>query len=321
MTPTLLTLGLACASYSVPLDPTDGGDDEPATATTAQDTASTAPETGLDTATPSTDTPSEPDAAEVLSHELPSAMTCGESVATRVSMRNTGSATWTRDEGYKLGAVDDSDPFYRSDTRVWLPEGVEVPPGAAWTFDFTLEAPDGGGTWTTDWQMVHEAVRWFGEAVAVDVAVTCDEPEPSDEPPPLDLNDVSWLHTDVSGWAETGTLASVSFSSSEICLDYDKADTWPIYDYSGTDVVGNPWVFIYQDGQWYGATWEWLRPGQTCKNIHSVAGDHIKQSPFSEDSGWVPTSGDTYYFMVSGLARSSFRNVEERTNVVKATWP
>jgi hypothetical protein len=236
-------------------------------------------------------------------------------------MRNVGTATWTRDQGYKLGAVDDSDPFYDQDTRIWLPESAEVPPGAAWTFEFPLLAPSDAGTWTTDWQMVHEAVQWFGETIAKEVSVSCEEAEAQTEPPPLDLAKVSWLHTDVSGWAQTGTLRGVTLSASEICLDYDKADEWPVTDYSGTDVVGNPWVFIYQDEQWYGATWEWLRPGQTCKSIDAVAGDHIKQSPFGEDSGWVPRSGEVLYFMVSGLARSSLRNAEERTGVVQVTWP
>jgi hypothetical protein len=256
-----------------------------------------------------------------VAHELPVALACGETTGTHVTLRNTGTATWNRDDGYKLGAVDDSDPFYVSDTRVWLPEGTEVPPGAAWTFDFDLEAPDSEGSWTTDWQMVHEGVRWFGEAVAQDVTVVCDEPATDSEPPAPDLDHVTWLHTDVSDWSVTSDLASVTFSSTQICLEYDKADSWPIYDYSGTDVVGNPWVFIYQDDQWYAATWEWLRPGQTCKSIDAVAGDHIKQSPFSEDGGWVPESGQVFYFMVSGLARSSFRNVEERTQLVRAVFP
>ena len=116
-------------------------------------------------------------------------------------------------------------------------------------------------------------------------------------------------------------LSSVYTTESEICLDYDMADVWPIYDLGGTEVVGNPWIFIWEDGVWHAGTWEWLRPGQTCKNIHSVAGSHIKVSPFGEESGWVPTSGDTYYFMVSGLARWSERTVEERTNLVPLVWP
>ncbi len=146
-------------------------------------------------------------------------------------------------------------------------------------------------------------------------------PQSSAPEGPPDLSSVKWLHTDVSGWDDSAVLSSVSVGSDQICLDYDQADAWPIYDLDGTEVVGNPWIFIWEAGAWYAATWEWLRPGQTCKSLHSVAGDHIKQEPFSASSGWVPTSGETYYFMVSGLARGSERNIQQRTRLMPIVWP
>ncbi len=142
------------------------------------------------------------------------------------------------------------------------------------------------------------------------------------DPPPLDLSRVTWLHTDVSGWAQVSTLSSVTWRGSQICLDYDRADVWPTRTITGGVAVNaNPWVFIWRDGRWYGATWEWMRPGQTCKNQTSVAGDHIKRAPFDAASGWRPTSGEVLYFMVSGLARASERNAMERTNPVRFVWP
>ena len=314
---------LACTSFSEPPEPAGYQDLRTDTATFDSDPSleDSAPAPVDSDPFNSTDPVVEPDAAELVTHLLPTQLECGETIATRVSMRNTGTATWTHDDGYKLGAVDDTDPFYDQDTRIWMAEGTEVPPGAAWSFEFELTAPDSEGTWTTDWQMVHEHVRWFGDTASVDIQVSCAAAEQPDEPPPLDLSQVTWLHTDVSHWSETGTLSSVSLSSSEICLDYNKADSWPITDYNGVEVVGNPWVFIYQDEQWYGGTFEWLRPGQTCKSIEAVAGSHIKVSPFSEDGGWVPSSGEVFYFMVSGLARSSLRNAEERTGTVRVVWP
>ncbi len=147
-------------------------------------------------------------------------------------------------------------------------------------------------------------------------------------PPDLSLSDVTWLHTDVSGWSVTAGLSSVSFSSTEICLDYDKAGVWSSVIIGGdTEVVANPWVFIWHPslddlgGQWYGATWEWMRPDQTCKGQYGVAGDHIKQDPFGITSGWRVSSGERIYFMVSGLARSTERNHEERSEPLLVTWP
>ncbi len=265
--------------------------------------------------------PAELDDARIVAIDFPKTLACGETATAAVTVENTGTTTWSWEGLYKLGAVDDSDPFYTSDTRVWLEEGEEVPPGSTRTFQIPLTAPDTPAPYTTDWQMVREYVHWFGELTAPLVSVSCSSDGDAEEPPPLDLSAVTWLHTDVSGWEVSATLSSVTFSGDQICLDYDKADEWPIYSDPDGDVVGNPWVFIWWEERWYGATFEWLRPGQICKASYSVAGDHIKQAPFDADSGWTPTSGQTYYFMVSGLARGSERNIEARTAPVAVTWP
>jgi len=155
-----------------------------------------------------------------------------------------------------------------------------------------------------------------------DPAKPTDKIEPKPDPvkpvdPTLNLSGVSWLHTDVSGWEQTGTLKSVLVNSSTITLDYDKANVWPGVSADGTILNANPWIFVKQDGKWYAATFEWLRPGQTSKDIKSVNGDHIKQSPLKD---FVPKNGEVYGFMVSGLARASERNVQERTNIVMYEW-
>ncbi len=147
-------------------------------------------------------------------------------------------------------------------------------------------------------------------------------------PPALSMGQAVWLHTDVSSWTATSNLSSVSVSSDQICLHHDKASTWDIRVIGGdVEVAANPWVFVWVPdlghlgGTWYAATWEWMRPGQTCKNRLSVAGDHIKQSPFHPTSGWRPSTGEELYFMVSGLARGSERNNSERSNVMRVVWP
>lgn len=143
---------------------------------------------------------------------------------------------------------------------------------------------------------------------------------------PVDLNDVTWLHTNVSQWPVTTNL-TVTFQGGVICLDYDKKDVWPpvaIPHNSGAydiDVVANPWVFLEYQGAWYSGTWEWLVPGSTCKNMSSVAGDHIKQ-PAHLPLDWLPTSGQRLYFMVSGLARfGNIANTQERSQIVEVIWP
>ena len=123
-----------------------------------------------------------------------------------------------------------------------------------------------------------------------------------------------FLHADVSAWPVTAKLVS-SVSGGNVSLAYDKADTWPEVD----GCNANPWVFVNLDGQWYAATFEWLRGGQTSKDMGGKSwGDHIKVSPLS---GWEPTKGERVGLMVSGLARSSVRNVKERSNISWVVWP
>ena len=126
---------------------------------------------------------------------------------------------------------------------------------------------------------------------------------------------IKWLHTDVSSWPVTSSLhASVGGS---INMPYDKARVWPAVG----GVNANPWVIVNMNGQWYAATFEWFRFGQTSKPkgvLDGSLGDHIKVSPLNK---WRPRSGERFGLMVSGLARTSSRNVKERTNVSMVTWP
>ncbi len=135
---------------------------------------------------------------------------------------------------------------------------------------------------------------------------------------PRDFSGVVWLHTDVSSWSEAATFSNMYVSGNLITLEYDKADTWSGVDLGeGVVVNANPWIFVKQEGVWYGATWEWLRVGQTVKQLKAVNGDHIKKSPLDT---FVPVNGEVYGFMVSGLARNSKRNIEARTNVLMYKW-
>ena len=120
-------------------------------------------------------------------------------------------------------------------------------------------------------------------------------------------------------WKQTAKMTA-SIGGGLISFPYDKAKVWPAAD----GVNANPWVIVkWTDGKWYAATFEWLRSGQTSKPMWVLdkstgKGDHIKKSPLNK---WTPKSGERFYVMVSGLARSSVRNVQERSNPVQVVWP
>jgi len=104
--------------------------------------------------------------------DFPAAMDCGASASARVVMKNAGTTKWTREAWFRLGAVDDSDPM-NGDGRVELPEGLTVAPGESVAFTIALRAPTTEGRYVSDWRMLQEHVRWFGETVRAEVDVTC----------------------------------------------------------------------------------------------------------------------------------------------------
>lgn len=136
----------------------------------------------------------------------------------------------------------------------------------------------------------------------------------------IDLSSVTWLHDNVSGWAQTSTITSASISGSDICIRHTKAGAWPSVTVSGTPLEGNPWVFANIGGKWYAGTYGSLRPGQVCKGITAGnIGPSIKQSPMTS---WRPRSGEKVGFMVSTPARfGPHGSRQERSNVVMVTWP
>ncbi|MBI4241518.1 MAG: hypothetical protein HY613_07355 [Candidatus Rokubacteria bacterium] len=102
-------------------------------------------------------------------------------------------------------------------------------------------------------------------------------------------------------------------SSGKLCIEHSKAGKWP--EKEGTE--GNPWVFAQVGGKWHGATYEWLRPGQTCKGVGTDIGAYTKKNPLKS---WIPAAGEQVGFMVSTPARSSLRTSNERSNVVLLRW-
>jgi hypothetical protein len=115
------------------------------------------------------------DEATVVSVDFPARLDCGATASARVTMKNSGTTNWTRDAAFRLGAVDDSDPL-NGDGRVDLPADVTVAPGDVAEFAVALRAPTTEGAYVSDWRMLQEHVRWFGDTVSATVDVTCPRP-------------------------------------------------------------------------------------------------------------------------------------------------
>lgn len=104
--------------------------------------------------------------ATAVSINVPTSMTAGQQYPVSVTMRNTGTATWTEGGLYRLGAVNPQDNSIWGSGRVLLNSGESIGPGQQKTFNWTAQAPAAPGTYNFQWRMVRDGVAWFGDSTA-----------------------------------------------------------------------------------------------------------------------------------------------------------
>lgn len=265
------------------------------------------------------------DEATVVSSTLPTSLPCAQLVTVRVSVRNTGTTTWTAAEGYKLGAVGDSDPF--GPGRITLPVTASIAPGQTWDFQVPLQAPNGSTTGTSDWRMVRENVRWFGDVTSSSVSVSCG-------PPTFDLSTVIIQGApigapDVRSFAVTSDITDFGFRPDTMFIDHTRRGQWPpvVIAPDGTTQEATVWIFFRIGGVWYGTGGERLRPNQTQKQLTKVSdigpGWLYDPNRWGPMTNYVPAVGDYVGVMVvAGSTRSDANSpVQERTKVSLFQWP
>jgi NADPH-dependent 7-cyano-7-deazaguanine reductase QueF-like protein len=99
--------------------------------------------------------------AQFVSQSVPTTWTAGQTQTLSVTMKNTGSTTWTAANSYSLGYLN------ASGTTLWGIGRVQVSgsvaPGQTATFTFSVKAPTSSGTAISQWRMVQDGVEWFGD--------------------------------------------------------------------------------------------------------------------------------------------------------------
>jgi hypothetical protein len=100
--------------------------------------------------------------ATFVTQSVPAQMTTGLIYGVSVTMKNTGTTTWTRAGAYKLGSQNPQDTARWGPTRVELGPADSIPPGGTKRFDFQVRAPATAGNHPFQWRMLREFVEWFG---------------------------------------------------------------------------------------------------------------------------------------------------------------
>jgi hypothetical protein len=104
-----------------------------------------------------------PNASQFVTQSVPTAMNAGQQYAVSVTMRNTGSNTWTAGS-YVLGSQNPHENKNWGPSRVSLPGPVA--PGQDAVVSWTLTAPLSAGTYNFQWRLLNLGVEWFGELSA-----------------------------------------------------------------------------------------------------------------------------------------------------------
>ena len=125
------------------------------------------------------------DASFVSMSGVPSKIVAGVTATVTVTMRNTGTTTWTPFRGYGLGSESPRD------NETWgvrrAPLSASVAPNEDVTFTFPITAPETTGSYTFAWRMVRDPGMWFGTATG-DVTVTVEDPSFGD----TTISDQTW---------------------------------------------------------------------------------------------------------------------------------
>ena len=139
----------------------------------ALDQAASLPDAAVDAPSPAADSGSPAAALDAVfvSQQVPTTMVAGDSYAVSITLRNSGTTTWTA--GHRLGSQLPADNWRWGPQRMRLPAGATVKPGASHTFTWTVFAPANAGDYRFAWRMVEGTATWFGvQTPLVSVTVT-----------------------------------------------------------------------------------------------------------------------------------------------------
>jgi hypothetical protein len=112
----------------------------------------------------------------ILWNNIPVKMNTGKTYKAYVLIRNTGDLNWTAATNFKLGHTSSGTLF--GPNRYLIDDNANeisvyggIFSGRPIIFELTIVAPSNKGNYVTHWQMLREAVQWFGQELTVPITV------------------------------------------------------------------------------------------------------------------------------------------------------
>jgi hypothetical protein len=274
---------------------------------------------------PSTTTTTKPsiaDDAVIVSTTIPDAIACAESRSAIVKVRNTGSATWTKD--YALASTS-SDGLVAQKT---IPVADSVGPGATYDFALPMTAPlTTGLSLMTSWRMTHD--KPFGAEATHTVGITCDGEDAFksakifNSPP------------DIATWPITTKITHLEIRADGIAIAFSKKDgtgRWPDVVPPGWDgpIQYTLWLMMRVNGAWAASGiiqyWYGLdASGGDVTKDNQIAKNWVYDGRWGTLAGHQPAVGEAIGLMVmAGNARGvsdASQSIRERSNMVVVPFP
>src|SRR5262249_3678168 len=98
--------------------------------------------------------------ALMISQSVPTSMNPGQSYSVSVSMKNTGTSTWSALGGIKFGSQNPPDNVTWGTSGI--PLNKSITPGSTYTFLLGVTAPITPGAYNFQWQMFRTGAGYFG---------------------------------------------------------------------------------------------------------------------------------------------------------------
>src|SRR5438105_3825196 len=214
-------------------------------------------------------------------------MILGQSYPVSVTMRNSGTNTWSAASAYRLGSQNPQDNFTWGRGRVDLP--FDVPPGGTVTFTFNV-TPSGLGSLNFQWRMVQDGVAWFGDFTP-NVPVTVSPIPPPPPAPQINValagnGGVASASSTLPGYPvvaiNDNERAGVNWGNGGGWADgtFDTYPDWVEIDFSGSKTIDHVVVYTVQDN-WPNP----VEPTDTLAFTRWGITDFAVQGWFSK--GWV----------------------------------
>ncbi|MBI2543065.1 MAG: PEGA domain-containing protein [Candidatus Aenigmarchaeota archaeon] len=101
--------------------------------------------------------------AQFISQSVPSSLCTSQKSTVNITMKNTGNNTWTSSDNIRLGSQNPQDNTVWGTHRVFLNNTDSIKTNEQKTFTFEMTSPSTAGTYNSQWKMLKELVKWFGE--------------------------------------------------------------------------------------------------------------------------------------------------------------